>query len=98
MKGAVVSTSGCVAYLLVEAFKLIWGPIVAVAVNPDGIVESFNVFEDQPVCLLMGFNPETIQPFPLNQGVEGFDAGIIIGITLVAVAKLELLRGFSVSL
>ena len=68
------------------------------AVNPDGVIEGLNVFEDQPVCLVMSLDPETIQPFPLDQGVEGFDAGVIVGITLVAVAQLELLRGFSVSL
>ena len=66
------------------------------AVNPDGIVESFNVFEDQPVCLLMGLNPESIQPFPLNQGVEGFDAGVIVRITLVTVAQLERVGCFTV--
>ena len=77
---------------------MIWGHIVAVAVNPDGIVESFNVFEDQPVCLLMGLNPESIQPFPLNQGVEGFDAGVIVRITLVTVAQLELFGGFPIGM
>ena len=83
---------------LVQLFVFVRRHIITVAVNPDGIVESFNVFEDQPVCLLMGLNPESIQPFPLNQGVEGFDAGVIVRITLVAVAQLELLRGVSVSL
>ena len=68
------------------------------AVNPDGVIEGLNVFEDQPVCLVMSLDPETIQPFPLDQGVEGFDAGVVVGVTFLAVAQLKLLGGFPVSL
>jgi len=58
------------------------------AVDPDSAVESLNVLEDQPVCLVMRLNPEAVQPFPLDQGVEGFDTGVIVGIALVAVLSL----------
>ncbi len=68
------------------------------AVNPDGIVESLYVLEDQGVSLGMSFNAETVQPFPLDQGVKGFDTGVIVGIAFVAVAQLELFGGVPVSL
>ena len=98
MKGAVFQPSSNIADLLVEALKLIRRHVVAVAVDSDGIVECLDILEDQGVGLGVGLNPEAIQPFPLDQGVEGFDAGIVIGVTLVAVAQLELLRSFPVCL
>ena len=66
------------------------------AVDSDGIVEGLDVLEDQFMRLVVGLNAEAIQPFPLDQGVEGFDAGVIVGIALVAVAQLELLGCFEV--
>ena len=68
------------------------------AVNPDGVVESLDILKDQGISPVEGLNTEAVQPFPLDQGVEGFDAGVIVGITLVAVAQLELFGGIPVSL
>ena len=68
------------------------------AVEPDGVVKSLNVLEDQGVSLGMSFNTETVQPFPFDQGVEGFDTGVIVGITFVAVAQLELFGSVPISL
>ena len=53
------------------------------AVDPDSVVKGFDVLKDQPVRLIMGLDPEAVQPFPLNQGVERFDAGVIVGIALL---------------
>ena len=44
------------------------------AVNPNSVVESLNILENQLARLVMGLDSEAIQPFPLDQGVEGFDA------------------------
>ena len=68
------------------------------AVNPDGVVEGLDVLKDQGISPVKGLNTEAVQPFPLDQGMEGFDAGVIVGITLVAVAQLELFGGIPVSL
>ena len=68
------------------------------AVNPDGVVESLDVLKDQGVSPVKGLNTEAVQPFPLDQGVEGFDASVIIGTALVTVAQLELFGGIPVSL
>ena len=67
-------------------------------VNTDSVVESLDVFEDKPVGMLVVFNPEPVKPLSLDQRMEGFDTGIVIRITFMAVAKLKLLCGFAVSL
>ena len=41
---------------------------------------------------------KAIQPFSLDQGMKGFDAGIVIGIALMTVAKPELFGSLAVSL
>ncbi len=65
-------------------------------VNTDGIVESLDVFEDKPVGMPEIFDPEPVKPLTFDQGVKGFNAGIIIRITFMAVAKLKLLCSFAV--
>ena len=66
-------------------------------VNADGVVESLNVFEDKPVGMAMIFDPEPVKPLTFDQRMEGFNAGIVIRISFMAVAKLKLLCGFAVS-
>ena len=44
----------------------------------------------------MAFDPETIQPFSLDQGVKGFDTGVVVGVTFLAVAQLELFSCFPI--
>ena len=39
------------------------------AVDPDGVVESLDVLEYQGVSPAERVNAETVQPFPLDQGV-----------------------------
>ena len=48
------------ANLLVKSFKLIWGHIVTMAVNPDGVVEGLNVLEDQGASLSVSLNAEAV--------------------------------------
>ena len=67
-------------------------------VNPDGVIERLDIFEDQSISPADGLNAETVQPFPLDQGMEGFDTGIIVGIAFMAIAQLELFCGVLISL
>jgi len=65
--------------------------------DPDSVIEGFDVFENQFVGMTIIGNLKPIQPFPLDQGMEGFDAGVIVRVAFMAVAELELFRGFTVS-
>ena len=66
--------------------------------NADSVIESLDIFEDKPIGMLMIFDSEPVKPLTFDQRVEGFNAGIVIRITFMAVAKLKLLCGFAVSL
>ena len=79
-------------------FKLTGGHVVAVAVDPDGVVKSLDVFEYESVGMLYVKDPESVQPLPFDNGVERFDTGVVVGITLVAVAELELFCSLTVSI
>ena len=68
------------------------------AVDPDRVVESLDVFENEPVGLRTVPDPEPIQPLSLNQGMEGFDTCVIVRISLPAIAQLELLSCLPISL
>ena len=56
------------------------------AMNTYSVVKRINVFKYQPVRLMEILNLESIRPFPFDQGVEGFDAGIILWIAFFQVA------------
>ena len=47
-----------------------------------GVVEHVNVLKYQPMRMLYVTDPEPIQPFPLDQRVERFNAGIVPGVRL----------------
>ena len=55
-------------------------------------------FEDKPVGMPVIFDSEPVKPITFDQRMEGFDTGIVIRITFMAVAKLKLLCSFTVSL
>ena len=67
------------------------------AVDPNCVVECFNVLKDQPVGLIIVSDPEAVQPFALDQGMKRLDAGVVIRIAFMTVAEPELLRCFAVS-
>lgn len=71
---------------------------LTMAVGADCVIESFDVFKDQPVCMVVILDSEPVKPFALDKGMEGFDTGVIIRITLMAVAELKLLRGLPIGL
>ena len=74
------------ADLSVEAFELIRRHVIAMAVEPDGVVKSLNVLEDQRISTIKRINTEPVQPFPLDQRVKGFNTGIIVRIAPAAEA------------
>ena len=55
--------------------------------NPDGVIEGFNVFKDKPVCMAIVSDVEPVQPFSFNQGMEGFNTSIIVRITAMRIVK-----------
>ena len=60
------------------------------AMNAYGVVKGIDVFKHQQVRLLIILNLEAIEPFPFNQGVEGFDAGIVPWIAFLRIAAAHL--------
>ena len=93
---AVLTRLSC--HFRIEFLKLIRGHVITMTMNADSVIESLDVFEDKPVGMLVVFNPEPVKPLSLDQRMEGFDTGIVIRITFMAVAKLKLLCSFTVSL
>ena len=45
------------------------------AMNSFRIVESFQIFENQAVCLLVIVNFKAVEPFTFDNRMEGFNAG-----------------------
>ena len=56
------------------------------AVDPDSIIKSFDILKYEPICVLVIENAEPVESLPLYKGMEGFNAGIVIGIAGMAVA------------
>ncbi len=63
------------------------------AVNPDGVVESLDVLKDQGISPVKRLNTEAIQPFPFNQGVEGFDTGVVVIRSLIRSLRSSVSEG-----
>ena len=81
-----------------QFLELLRRHVVAVTVDPNCIVKSLNVLENQAVCMVKIAYLKAIQPFPLDQGMKGFDAGVVVRISLVTVTELELFGDFAVCL
>ena len=62
------------------------------------VVESLDIFKDEPVSLMIVLDSEAVKPFPFDHRVEGFNAGIVVGIAFVAIAELELLSSIAIGL
>ena len=60
------------------------------AVNPNSVIKRFYVFEDKTIRMIIVAYVKSVDPFPLDQGVEGFDTGVIVRITAVRIAPLHL--------
>ena len=62
------------------------------------IVESLDVFKDEPVSLVIIPDFETVKPLSFNHGVEGFNAGVVVRISFMTITELKLLRSVTVGL
>jgi hypothetical protein len=82
----------------IQLFKLLRRHVVTVTVNPDRVIEGFNVLENQSVRMIVTLDTEPVQPFPLDERMKRFNTGIVIGIPFMTITELELFRGLSVSL
>ena len=65
------------------------------AVNPNGVIKSFDVLENKPVGMFEVNDIKSVKPFSFNQRMERFDAGIIVRIAAVRIASLHLFGGFT---
>ena len=63
--------------------------------NSDGVIKGFNVFKYKPVGMVVVSNIESVKPFSFNQGMKGFNAGIVIRVTTMGIAALHLFCGFT---
>ena len=63
-------------------------------VNSFRVVKSFQIFENQPVCLLVIANFKAIEPFTLENRMKGFHARIIPRKSLLRVATLHVFGCF----
>lgn len=46
--------------------------------NSDSVIEGFNLFKNELIGLAIGSDTEPIKPFSFDQGMEEFNAGIIV--------------------
>lgn len=65
--------------------------------DSDRVIKGFNIFKYKTVGMIVVFDIEPVKPFSFNQGMEGFDTGIIIRITTMRIAALHRFRGFTPS-
>ena len=49
----------------------------------DSVVKGFDVLEHKSVSVSAVFDPEAAEPFALDERVKGFDAGVVVGISLL---------------
>ena len=63
---------------------------MAMAVNTYRVVKSIDVLKHQLVRLPVILNFKSVQPFPFDQGMEGFDTGIIPWIAFLGIAAAHL--------
>lgn len=61
----------------IHSLEFIRRHIVTMAMDSPGVVESFKIFENQPVRLSIIADFKAVQPFAFNNGMEGFNARII---------------------
>ena len=61
----------------IHSFEFVWRHIVAMAMNSFRIVESFQIFKNQLICLLIVANFKAIEPFTFDNRMKGFHACII---------------------
>ena len=79
-------------------FEFVWRHIVAMAMNSFRIVESFQIFKNQLVCLLIVANFKAIEPFTFDNRMKGFNACIILWKSFLRITALHIFVCFFIFL
>ena len=53
---------------------------------PNSIVKGFDIFKHQTVRLIIINNTESVDPFSFDKRMKGFNAGVVVRVSRVAVA------------
>ena len=54
-------------YPLIQLFKSIRGHIIAMAMNPNGVIKGFDIFKDKPISVLVILNIKAVKPFSFDE-------------------------------
>lgn len=57
--------------------------------DSDRVIKGFNIFKYKPVSMIVVFNIEPVKPFSFKQGMERFNADIVIRVTTMRIAALH---------
>lgn len=57
--------------------------VIAMAVDPDRVVEGLDILPDNSFGGVEVGNTEPVHPFPLDQRMEGLNAGIVVRVALM---------------
>ena len=82
----------------IHSFEFVWRHIVAMAMNSFRIVESFQIFKNQLVCLLIVANFKAIEPFTFDNRMKGFNACIIPRKSFLRITALHIFGCFFIFL
>ena len=78
----------------IHSFEFVWRHIVAMAMNSFRIVESFQIFKNQLVCLLIVANFKAIEPFTFDNRMKAFNACIIPRKSFLRITALHIFGCF----
>ena len=82
----------------IHSFEFVWRHIVAMAMNSFRIVESFQIFKNQLVCLLIITDFKAIEPFTFDNRMKGFNACIIPRKSFLRITALHIFGCFFIFL
>ncbi len=63
--------------------------------DPNGVIKGFNILKYKPVSMFEVNDIKSVKPFSFDEGVERFDASVIIRITPVRITSLHCFSGFT---
>ena len=82
----------------IHSFEFVWRHIVAMAMNSFRIVESFQIFKNQLVCLLIVANFKAVEPFTFDNRMKGFNACIVPRKSFLRITALHIFGCFFIFL
>ena len=82
----------------IHSFEFVWRHIVAMAMTSFRIVESFQIFKNQLVCLLIVANFKAVEPFTFDNRMKGFNACIVPRKSFLRITALHIFGCFFIFL